>query len=283
MRSALSRPAATSRPDRAGGVGELGATAVVDAHRQREHVVVAGQLLGDLQLLDHRAPQPWGAARPAHAYAELVHLVATAPDHVAVEAHQELHLVGGARPVLGGEGVRRDRLHADLDRPLDHVEERVLALLVAGRARQPALLGPATVAVHDDRDVARAPGRPARPEEWPRRGAGRVGAHLARLAGPAHRSALADVGQGSQAALEVPGDVRRDQAARLAPVCAARRRRPPPSRRPAAHRAAASVSRAGLAEPGTRQPAHSVPPAAGLNARCGPSSPQLAQAENEGA
>ena len=38
--SGLSRPAATSRRDRAGGVGELGAAAVVDAHRQREHVVV---------------------------------------------------------------------------------------------------------------------------------------------------------------------------------------------------------------------------------------------------
>src|SRR4051794_8828856 len=43
------------------------------------------------------------------------------------------------------------------------------------------------------------------------------------------------------------------------------------------------VSLAGLADPGTLQPGHSDPPAAGLNARCGPSSPQLAQAENDGA
>ena len=113
--------------DRPGGVGELGAAAVVDAHRQRQHVVVAGQLLGDLELLDHRPPQPRGPAGPADPDAELVHLVAAAADHVAVEAHQEPHLVGRARPVLGGEGVRRDRLHADLDGALDHVEQRVLA------------------------------------------------------------------------------------------------------------------------------------------------------------
>ena len=62
-----------------------------------------------------------------------MHLVAPAPDHVAVEAHQEPDLVGRPGPVLGGEGVGRDRLHADLDRPLDHVEQRVLAALVARR------------------------------------------------------------------------------------------------------------------------------------------------------
>ncbi len=93
------------------------------------------------------------ATGPAHAYAELVHLVASAADHVAVEAHQEPDLVGRARPVLGGEGVGRDRLDADLDGALDDVEERGLTLLVPLRPGQSALLGPAAVAVHDDRDV----------------------------------------------------------------------------------------------------------------------------------
>ena len=141
--------------DRAGGVDELGAAAVVDAHGEREDVVVAGHLLGDPQLLDDRLPQPRGATGPAHADAELVHLVAPAADDVAVEAHQEADLVGRAGPVLGGEGVGGDRLHADLDGALDDVEQRVLALLVPLGARQPALLGPAAVAVHHDRDVAR--------------------------------------------------------------------------------------------------------------------------------
>ena len=131
------QPAGRDLPgDRPGRVGQLGAAAVVDAHRQRQHVVVPGQLLGDLELLDHRAPQPGRPAGPADPDAELVHLVAPAADHVAVEAHQEPHLVGRAGPVLGGEGVGRDRLHADLDGALDHVEQRGLALLVAGRAGQ---------------------------------------------------------------------------------------------------------------------------------------------------
>ena len=140
---------------RGGGVGELGAAAVVDAHGEREDVVVRRQLLGDLELLDHRPPEPRCAAGPAHLHAQLVHLVAAAPDHVAVEAHQELHLGGGAGPVLRRERVGRDRLDPDLDRALDHVEQAALALLVPDRARLAPRLRPAPVAVHDDRDVRR--------------------------------------------------------------------------------------------------------------------------------
>ena len=42
---------------------------------------------------------------------------------------------------------------ADLDRALYQVEQRRLSGLVAGGARQAALLGPTTVAVHDHRDM----------------------------------------------------------------------------------------------------------------------------------
>src|SRR6478736_7974323 len=124
--------------DGTGCVGELRAAAVVDAHRQRQDVVLAGEVLGDAKLLDHRLPQPWRPAGPTDPDAELVHLVTAATDHVAVEAHQELHLVGRPAPVLGREGVGGDRLHPDLDRALDDVEERVLPLLVALGAGQPA-------------------------------------------------------------------------------------------------------------------------------------------------
>src|SRR4051812_4801593 len=40
------------------GVGAPPPPAVVDAHRQRQHAVVPGHLLGRLELLDHRPPQP---------------------------------------------------------------------------------------------------------------------------------------------------------------------------------------------------------------------------------
>ena len=83
----------------------------------------------------------------------------------------------------------------------------------------PRLLGPAAVAVHDHRDV------PGHLVERDRRAAvAPEGCGVGRrtgcrpLAGPAHRSPLADVGQRAQTALQVPGDERRHQPARLATV-----------------------------------------------------------------
>ena len=105
-------------------------------------------------------------------------------------------------------------------RALDHVEQGVLTLLVTGGPGQAALGGPAAVAVHDDRDVPRD--EVGRHVGWGGAGRVRVGcAHRCPdglLAGPAHPSPFADVRQGSQAALEVPGDVRRDETARLPAV-----------------------------------------------------------------
>ena len=121
-------------------------------------MLCAGQLLGDLELLDDRAPQARAAADPAHPHAPVVHLVAAAADDVAVEAHQEADLVGAA-PVLGREGVGRQVGHPDLDRAGDDVEQGRLPRLVALGAGQAAGVGPAAVAVHHDRDVARAAGR----------------------------------------------------------------------------------------------------------------------------
>ena len=49
---------------RAHGVGDLGAAAVVDAHREGQHVVARGEPLGELQLVDDGCPQL--RPRPAH-------------------------------------------------------------------------------------------------------------------------------------------------------------------------------------------------------------------------
>ncbi len=135
------------------GVRDLGAAAVVDAEVQRHLVVVLRLLLGDLELLDDGLPQLGHAAHPADADAELVHLVAAAADHVAVEVHQELHLVRRALPVLRGEGVEREVLHAHLDTALEDVHDDALTDLVALGAGQAPLLRPAAVAVHHDGDV----------------------------------------------------------------------------------------------------------------------------------
>src|SRR5699024_1535964 len=72
-------------------IGDLGTTPVVDAHGQRAGGVTGGEPFGLLQFVDHRAPQFRPAAGPPHAHAPVVHLVPAAPQHVPVEAHQELH------------------------------------------------------------------------------------------------------------------------------------------------------------------------------------------------
>jgi hypothetical protein len=80
--------------DRRRRVGDLGLPAVVDAELQGEPLVVLRHLLGGLQFGDHALPQPPRAARPHHPHAEVDELIAAAADDVAVEAHQEAHLLG---------------------------------------------------------------------------------------------------------------------------------------------------------------------------------------------
>jgi hypothetical protein len=71
------------------------------------------------------------------------------------ELHQDVHFVGGPAPVLAGEREQRQVLDAALDRRADDRPHGLDALAVPGHARQQPLLGPAAVAVHDDRDVPR--------------------------------------------------------------------------------------------------------------------------------
>ena len=72
-----------------------------------------------------------------------------------VEVHEEAHLVERAAPVLGRERVHRQPRQADVERAVDGVEQGFLARGVPVGALEPALLGPAPVAVHDHRDVRR--------------------------------------------------------------------------------------------------------------------------------
>ena len=58
-------------------------------------------------------------------------------------------------PVLRREGVERENFDAVIGGRLQRAPDRFGAGAMAGDARQPALLRPAAVAVHDDGDVAR--------------------------------------------------------------------------------------------------------------------------------
>ena len=76
-------------------------------------------------------------------------------DVLLEQAHQRLDLAGRPLPVLLAEGEQGEHLDARLDAALDHLAHGLHAGVVAERARQRAALGPAAVAVHDDRDVGR--------------------------------------------------------------------------------------------------------------------------------
>jgi hypothetical protein len=143
------------RGDPSRSVGDLRPAAVVHAKLQGEHRVVCRHPLGVLEFGDHAAPEPRPAAGPADPDPHLVELIAPAADDIPVEAHEKPDFVRRAFPVLGGERVSRQVRDADLDRAHDHVEQRVLSGLVPLGARQPALLGPPAVAVHDEGHVPR--------------------------------------------------------------------------------------------------------------------------------
>ena len=196
--SGLIRPAAASAAEPGRGVGDLGPAAVVDAHRSVSRSLCRVSCSAYLQLADDAAPQPRPAAGPADPHAQLVHLVAAAVDHVAVEAHQEPDLVGRAPPVLGGERVRGDVRDAELQRALDHVEQRRLAGRVPGGAGQAARLRPPAVAVHDDRDVPRHRLRRERRRPRPGRVRRRRAVRAARLALLASRSLAGRSTSGSE-------------------------------------------------------------------------------------
>src|SRR5277367_2982693 len=160
------------------GFGNFGATPVVDAVIHRDHIVVQSHLLGDRQLVDDAAPQSWTRAHPTDLHTHLVEAHPTASHHVAVEAHQETDFVGGPLPILGGKRVQAKPLDANFYCAADDVDDDRLAHLVALDAGQPALGGPAAVAVHHDGDVIRQLlGRDPR--------CGRLGDVLRRSAGPA--------------------------------------------------------------------------------------------------
>ena len=95
------------------------------------------------------------AAEQADAHALAPQLVGLAADGRLEQAEQAPDFVVGARPVLAAERVQRQ----DGDAPSDGMAEDLADGLDAGgmpiELRQPLLACPATVAIHDDRDVAR--------------------------------------------------------------------------------------------------------------------------------
>ena len=154
---------------------DLGAAAVVHAVVDGDDVVVDRHLLGDVELLDDAAPHARPRTDPAHPDAHVVQVLAAPADHLAVEAHQEAHLLGAALPVLGGERVHRQVLDADFDGAAGDVDEHRLAHLVALGAAAARAGWPTGRCRPSRRRRGWAPGRPGSAARPPSRCAAAAG------------------------------------------------------------------------------------------------------------
>ncbi len=109
------------------------------------------------------------AADHAEADVVLEERVELAAQVVLEQAHERRDLALGPLPVLDREGVEGQHLEAEAGRGLDGVAHGLDAGAVALDPVLAAQLGPAPVAVHDDRDVARQAREVDHAEERPPR------------------------------------------------------------------------------------------------------------------
>lgn len=96
-----------------------------------------------------------GAAEETHAdfvFLEERHLLA---DVFAKKGHEEFDFGLGAAPVFDREGVESERFDVEASTGFDGGAGGLRAGAMTGDAREMTLLGPASVAVHDDGNVAR--------------------------------------------------------------------------------------------------------------------------------
>ena len=83
---------------------------------------------------------------------QLAHFLFKSPDK---QLHKERYFFGGAPPVLTAEREQRQIFDAEPVTGAHRAAHRLDPALMAGDARQEALLGPASIAIHDDGDVPR--------------------------------------------------------------------------------------------------------------------------------
>ncbi len=148
------RPLGYGLGDAARGAGDLVAGPVVEGDDQIERGIVLGELDGVVDQPEQVRLE--SASRPDHAnfHTVLVQIGQVAADEAAQEAEQVVDLLPGARPVLRGEAEQREMGNAELERGVDRAPYAFDALAMAFDPGQAAFGGPASVAVHDDRDMA---------------------------------------------------------------------------------------------------------------------------------
>ena len=150
-------PAADFLGDAAGGVCDLGPSAVVEGVHHVEARVACRLFLGDPHPIEHGR---WDArvivvADEDDSNAEFVEFVPSPFEQIDVELHEEGHFVGVPGPVLGRERIHGQPLEAEFEGTVDDVEQRRFPLRVPGGAGQATSVRPPAVAVQDDGHVSR--------------------------------------------------------------------------------------------------------------------------------
>src|SRR2546428_791980 len=135
---------------------DRGAAGVVDEEPEGKRVIARGRLLGRLDRHAEEGGEPVPAADDLEAHAVRDEPRGLAPQVAGEEAHQGRDLVGGPLPVVGGGREQGELADAEAGGRLDDAAHCPGAGAVTGGARQAAVGRPASVAVHDDRDVQRS-------------------------------------------------------------------------------------------------------------------------------
>ena len=158
---------------RARRVDDLRAPAVVEGDEERDAVVAGGQLLGPLHPLDELARGTGASRRPMK---RMPHALLVQLGRLARRCARRTSPSAPAPPRSGATSSRSRTSRPSAPRSPSSTASRSRALTLSAPARwpvgdgQPALLGPAAVAVGDDRDVA---GRARRPRRRRRRATAR--------------------------------------------------------------------------------------------------------------
>jgi len=141
------------------GVDDVPTPAVVGGHVEGDGVVVHGSVLRGFDALLQFSWKSADVAQHFQAHAFGLHGLHFFFKVLDEQAHQGGHLVTGAAPVFGAEGKQGEVAHTLVGTGFDQVSHASRAFGMAHGARHVALLGPATIAVHDDGHVLRQVGR----------------------------------------------------------------------------------------------------------------------------
>ena len=136
------------------GTDDLVPAAVVETDIGLEAVVARGDLVGLFHELPQLRGKPLDIAEHLHADVVALHRVDGLAQVLLQKAHDGLDLVGRALPVLGGEGVDRQILHADILAVGRDLAEILRPDGVPRRAGKTAASGPAAVAVQNNGNMA---------------------------------------------------------------------------------------------------------------------------------